>query len=189
MATPIEAALVILCAGLMAAPPKAAAQVASSLVQLQILVEEGDQVAVTRFDGTVAKGKIESVSASSVRLLQERKPLDVPESEVLAIRKKDSIRNGTKSGAVIGGGVGAGLGTLGAIAICSDFKCTPAAIAAVAATAGIGAGIGALVGVTLDSVFNRNPVVYRAAGSPSARIRVMPLLSKRQQGVQFSLSF
>ena len=70
---------------LMLASVEATAQVASSLEQLQILVEAGDEVTVTRFDRTMAKGKIEQVLASSLRLLQDRKPLELPQAELLEI--------------------------------------------------------------------------------------------------------
>ena len=171
------------------APPRTAAQVASSLVQLQLLVERGNEVTVTRVNGTVTKGKVDHVEASTLRLLQGTTSVPVSESEVREIRKRDPLRNGTWLGAVVGGTVGTALGTIGAFAFCGEFDCTPEAIAGVFLTAGLGAGIGAGVGLSMDSAFNRNPIVFRALPASATRIQMRPLLARGQKGFHVSISF
>ena len=166
------------------------AEQASSFEQLQVLVQKGDQVSVTTGDGKVTKGSIEAVSPSSLRLLQNRVPIEMAQMDVLEIKKKDPIANGVKMGALVGAGVGGGLGVLGALFSCGDADCAPEAVAAVALSIGFSAGIGAGIGALVDAVSNRNPVVYRAQPRTSTgRIRITPLLSADRKGVRLSLSF
>jgi hypothetical protein len=169
----------------------ALAQQASSFEQLQVLVQKGDQVSVTTGDGKVTKGSIEAVSTSSLRLVQNRVPIEMAQVDVLEIKKKDPIANGVKMGALVGAGVGAGFGFLGAIISCGDADCAPEAAAIGAATIGLSAGIGAGIGALVDAVSNRNPVVYRARPGTTTeqRIRITPLLSASRTGVRVSLSF
>jgi hypothetical protein len=110
--------------------------------------------------------------------------------DVLEIKKKDPISNGVKTGALIGAGVGGGLGVLGALFFCGDADCAPEAVAVAALSIGFSADNGAAVGALVDAISNRTPVVYRAPPRPStARIRITPLLSADRKGVRLSLSF
>ena len=166
------------------------AEQASSFEQLQVLVEKGDQVSVTTNDGKITKGTIEVVSASSLRLVRSGLPIEMAQTDVLEIKKKDPIANGVKMGALVGAGVGGGIGVLGALLSCSDSDCAADSVGAAAISMGFGAVIGAGVGALVDAVSNRNPVVYRARPRISAeRIRITPLLSPNRTGVRLSLSF
>jgi hypothetical protein len=157
---------------------------------LQVLVKPEDEVTVTRVDGTIAKGKIDQVETSTLRLLQDTIPVFVQESEIREIRKRDPIGNGTRLGAVVGGSVGLGLGILGALAFCGEFNCTPEAKAWTFVSAEFGAGVGAGVGLSLDAAFNRNAIVYRAPlPARGAHIHITPLLARGQKGFQLSVSF
>jgi hypothetical protein len=155
-----------------------------------VLVQKGDQVSVTTGDGKVTKGSIEAVSESSLRLLRNRVPIEMAQMDVLEIKKKDPIANGVKMGALVGAGIGGGLGVLGALFSCGDADCAPEAVAGVALSIGISAGIGAGIGTLVDAVSNRNPIVYRPRPrNPTTRIRITPLLSAERKGVRLSLSF
>ena len=165
------------------------AEQASSFEQLQVLVQKGDQVSVTTGDGKVTKGSVEAVSASSLRLVRNRVPIEMAQMDVLEIKKKDPIANGVKMGAFVGAGVGGGLGVLSALFTCGNADCAPEAVAGVALSIGFSAGIGAGIGALVDAVSNRNPVVYRAPPRTAARIRITPLLSADRKGVRLSLSF
>jgi hypothetical protein len=166
------------------------AEQASSFEQLQVLVQKGDQVSVTTGDGKVTKGSIEAVSASSLRLVRNRLSIEMAQMDVLEITKKDPIANGVKMGALVGAGVGGGLGVLGALFLCGNTDCALEAVGGVALSIGLSAGIGAGVGALVDAVSNRNPVVYRARpGTSTGRIRITPLLSADRKGVRLSLSF
>ena len=165
------------------------AQQASSFEQLQVLVQKGDQVSVTTGDGKVTKGSVEAVSASSLRLVRNRVPIEMAQMDVLEIKKKDPIADGVKTGILAGATVGAGVGVLGALFSCAHADCAPEAVAGVALSIGFCAGIGAGIGALADAVSNRNPVVYRAPPRTAARIRITPLLSAERKGVRLSLSF
>ena len=175
---------------LLLVPREASAQIATSFEQLQVLVQKGDKVSVTDLAGKVTKGRIEDVSTSSIRLVRDRMPIDLAEANVLEIRKKDPLGNGTKTGAIVGAGTAGGFAALVLFAFCDRNECVPTAMAGTALFAGIGAGIGAGLGVAIDAIAHRSSTVYRAKPTGSrARIHIAPMLSKGGKGVALSISF
>jgi len=176
---------------LLFSPTQGFARQASSFEQLKLRVHKGDQVTVTTGDGKVTKGRLEEISGSTLRLVRNAMPVELPEANVLEIKKKDPIGNG----ALMGAGVGAGLGVLLSSGSCRSSgglgRCAgPEGVAGVALAIGVGAGLGAGIGVLADAVIKRNPVVYR--GQPrtrTSRISFGPLLSAQRRGVGLSFSF
>ena len=169
---------------------EASAQTATSFEQLQVLVQKGDKVSVTDVAGKVTKGRIEDVSTSSLRLVRDRMSIELPEANILEIKKKDPLGNGAKNGALVGAGAFGGLAALVLFAFCERPECIPTAMAGTALFAGIGAGIGAAIGVGIDAIGNRSSTVYRAKPRGSAaRIQIAPMLSKESKGVALSISF
>jgi hypothetical protein len=154
------------------------------------LVQKGDKVSVTETDGTVTKGKIEDVSTSSLRLMRDRRSIELPESRVLEIKKKDPLGNGVRNGALVGAGVCGGLGALVAYSFCEGaVGCGLGATAVVALSAGIGAGVGAGIGLGIDAIKSRSITVYRAKPGRMTRFNIVPVLLKGSTGIAVSISF
>jgi hypothetical protein len=166
------------------------AQNASSFEQLQPLLQKGDKVSVTETDGKVTKGRIEEVSSSSLRLLRNRMPIELPEARVLEIKKKDPIGNGARTGAIVGGAIGGTLGGLIAAGFCeAGAYCIVGTAAGIALFGGIGAGTGAGIGVAIDAIMHRSTTVYRAKPGRAARFNLAPLVSKGGKGIALFISF
>jgi hypothetical protein len=162
----------------------AAAQVASSFEQLQVLVEANDKVLVRDFSGNQTRGRISVVSPSLLRLVVDGTPREFSPADVLEIRQRrgDSLGNG----AIIGLIAGAAFGSVGALIICAEeADCAGAATAAVLAYGAIGAGMG----VGVDALIRRERTIYRAPARPAASIRISPIVTKNRQGIAVSWKF
>lgn len=88
---------------------------AGTFDQLRVLVKPGDTISVIDPTGNEIRGKIETLSSSSMALLVAGRRRDLREDEIDTIRQRrpDSLRNG----ALWGFGIGAGLGTLAGLAL------------------------------------------------------------------------
>jgi hypothetical protein len=103
-------------------------------------VKKGDSVQVTDVAGHRVTGKLENVSASSIVVLVDGRPLDIPDADVRrVVRSRDSLWNGFAIGATFGA-VGGGMSCSG---VAGRLGCGTAAGLAYGA---IGAGIDALIG-------------------------------------------
>jgi hypothetical protein len=122
----------------------------------------GRPVEVIKRQGAAIKGELSGVSADSITVDAKHRTVDVPRSEVSAIR----VRSGKRRryaliGAVIGAGAGLGLGVAGSESLSNgaggDLTNLKPAI-----TVGAGA-VGALIGAVIGSmVGNRATTVYHA---------------------------
>jgi hypothetical protein len=168
-------------------PRFAMAQQTSSFEQLRVLVEPGDTVVVIDADGKATQGKIESLSAASLRLASKGSVREFGQRDAVEIRQRrgDSLKNGAIIGAVTGGG----LGTLGAVALCSHGWCRGNG-AEVAAAIVFCTGVGAAAGVGIDALFKPTQTIYRAPGQTAFNaVRVVPLLGGGRKGVAVRWSF
>ena len=183
--TVLSAATLMLAFLVLSPQPAAAQQEARSFEQLQILVKPGDRIFITDATGNVTEGRVAGLSKSSLTLKTKTATRDWAESDVLKIRqwRQDSLKNG----AIIGTGVGLGLGLLGAIAVCSEWgDCGGEAVAAVAIYAGIGAG----AGVGIDALIpSKQTVYFGGAPTTSSRINLKPIVGKSRKGVALAFSF
>jgi hypothetical protein len=140
-AATLALASIVCVAGL--APPAAAQGSATSETSFRSLaagVQRGDTLQVIDADGQKTTGRFESISASSIVLLVDGQPRDIPASTVRRIvRLRDPLWNGAALGAVMGLVAGAGG--------CAKGDCGALATGALFLGA-IGAGIDALVGGT-----------------------------------------
>ena len=177
-------AATLMLAFLVLSPQTATAQEARSFEQLQLLVKPGDRIFVTDAAGTVTEGRVAGLSNSTLSLKSKVSTKDWTEAEAFKIRqwRRDSLKNG----ALIGTGVGLGLGVLGAVIFCSEFRCGGEAVAVVAFYTGVGAGIG----VGVDALIPSKQVVFIGGTRTTlSRINLKPIISKSRKGVAVAFSF
>jgi hypothetical protein len=160
------------------------AQPATSFEQLQLLVKAGDTVSVTASSGQVIKGKIAQLSRSSIRLVVKGVPRNFAEVDVSEIkqRRSDSLGNGARNGAI----AGAVFGVIGAFfSDCRSGSCAGDRVAEVAVTTALCTGIG----VGIDALIVGTQVVYRPRGRITTGFKITPLLTRREKGINVSVSF
>lgn len=170
---------------LAAAAPMAQAQgVANTFQELRLLVKPGDTITVSDSTGLRITGKLADLSASSLGLLVDGRRRDLSESDVATIqqRRGDSLGNG----ALWGFGVGAGLGLAGGLAVAAGDGVSPLVIPLVALFYG---GIGSGIGVGVDAMIARQQVIYEKPRAATARVAVVPLLTRDLKAVRLSLRF
>lgn len=168
-------------------PSQVAAQQVSSFEQLQLLVKPGDKIEVFGTDGQSKKGKIESLTPTTLRLAIKGSIRDYAQKDALLIKQKrsDSLGNGAIIGAVAGGGV-AGVGL---IAYCSQGYCSRDAATIVAGTL-IYAGIGAAIGVGVDAMFKHRQTIYKLPEQTTLKsFSVAPVLTDGRKGAVLRVSF
>ena len=92
-----------------------------------------------------------------------------------------------KNGALIGTGVGFGIGLATVVAFCRGWNhCGGDAVAAVAIYTGLGTGIG----VGIDALIPARQTIYVGGSQTSVnRLKVGPLVGKSFKGVAVALSF
>jgi hypothetical protein len=163
------------------------AQQVSSFEQLQLLVKPGDKIDVIGVDGIRTKGKIESLTPSTLRLFTKGGIRDFAQKDALEVGQKrsDSLGNGALIGAVAGGGIMGGA----AIALCSGGDCDSSggqiALAIVAYT-----GIGAAIGVGIDAMFKHHQTIYKQLPQTTLRtLSVSPVLAAGNKGAVVRFSF
>ena len=141
------------------AATEASAQQASSFDELHLLVKPGDEIIVMEPGGAAAKGRIDELSSSSLRLRMKGSVRDLAEADVLEIRQRrdDSLRNGARNGAWIG----LGLGVLGSIAACQGIINRSGCAVAAFPIVGFYVGISAAIGVGIDALITRPQTIYR----------------------------
>jgi len=138
----------------------AAAQPPQDLPQGLARVEPGETVALLDTDGQRLAGRIASVSANGLTLVQAGRTMSVPLQRVARVTVADSNRNGMLIGALIGAGIGiAGGAAVNAICANEGGDCIAIVLGLAAAGAAGGAGIGWLG----DRV--HQPVLYALPGS------------------------
>jgi hypothetical protein len=163
------------------------AQTATSFEQLQLLVKPGDSVYVTDSSGNTVKGRISQLSSTSFGLTVNGQRRDLLQTDVWQIRqwRNDSLKNG----ALIGLGVGAGLGTVGAIGCWSaeGESCGAAAVGLI----GLAGGIGAAIGVGLDALIPAKQTIYQnyTSNRTSGTFRVAPIVNRKDKGIKVAFSF
>lgn len=152
-------------------------------------VKPGQTVWVTAADGTMTKGKVQTVGTTGVQLTSGAGRTSLPLSSIERIETRDSLKNGAIIGAIptavllgVGAGVVSGLDCLFKT-VCEDSANKHALIGAVA-----GAGIGALIGAAIDRAIPGRRVLYRAAGR-AARVTVTPAASPGHAGLRMTLAW
>ncbi len=160
-----------------------AAQQASTLEQLQVLVGPDDEVTVTEADGKLTWGRIIELSPSSLNLLVNGTSRQLNEAQILEIRQRrgDPLGNGAKNGAWVGLGFGTAVG----VAMCAADLCGLLPL-----TVGLYTAIGAGFGVGVDALRKGERIVYRAPVSVSSRgLHLTPVVANEQKGLRLSIGF
>ena len=155
----VRSRLVFLVLCLAVAPQVALAQgIAKSFDELRLLVRPGDTVTVTDSKtGTDVKGKIFTLSASSLILTVDKSQKEWREGDVSVIHQNrgDSLKNGALWGFAIGGALGVAAGV--SLAIEEDDG---AALAVGLVAGALYGGIGAGIGVGIDALVTTPQVIY-----------------------------
>ena len=164
----------------------AAAPAQTGAAEIRRRVKDGERVFIVDDQGRDWKGRIAGLGADGLTLLVGSQRADVPYSRIVRI---DRPRDGVWNGALIGLGIGAGLGLLGALAAAADDggwgTPNPADVARIAPL--VLGGIGAGIGLGLDAAIRHDTNLYRREGS--TRISVAPALGRSSGGVALSLSW
>lgn len=152
-------------------------------------MKPGDKIDVLGTDGVLIKGKIESLTPSSLRLTTKNGFHDFAQKDALEIRQKrgDSLANGAWIGALAGGGL---MGA-SAIALCGGggLDCDSGG-AEIAAIIVVYTGIGAAIGVGIDAMFNHRQTIYKQPAQTAFRnLVVAPLLTSGRKGAVVRFSF
>lgn len=145
-------------------------------------VRAGQTVWLNTVDGRELKGKIESVSATEIRVQTGQNVTPFLWPQVRLIETRDSIGNGLVKGAIVGGLSGL------AMAIAND--CSSNECGEVFYVPG-GTVIGAAAGTGIDLLLHKRHVLYRAAGSQTSLrvLQLRPIFQDNAKGVQLSLKF
>ena len=162
-----------------------ARHVATTFKDLQTSVRTGTTIAVKERNGKEAKGRLESVTGSSLRLrLRDAAALDFAENDVARITVSDTLWNGLLIGAAVGGGSFAAIGEEG----CTSPEAVPGCRrvsrgAGIATMAAIGAGIG----VGFDALHRRR--VFLGPAAHRARVSIRPEFGRRRTAIVLTSRF
>src|SRR5262245_23499575 len=162
---------------------------AHTLQDLQSGLHANDNIRLMHIDGTIVQGKLESVSATVLKLKVKGVIREYLAPQILTVRKQynDPIRNGAAIGALIGGGAGAVIGAAISDAFCDGCGTAQAGGALVFGL--LGAGIGAGSGALGDSLKRGYKTVYSMPRTANPRFNLSPVLSKNTKGVAVTLTF
>jgi hypothetical protein len=180
----ISSAIVVLMA-----PATASAQAAAD--EIQKAVRAGQKVAITDDQGREFNGRISTMTAGGLTVVSRGTPVALPYAGIVRIdRPHDTPANG----ALIGLGVGAGLG-IAALAAEDHASCEPAVFFScsnpsaggyVAAAAILG-GLGAAVGVGVDALIHRDRNIYRRSGG--THVALFPSFRRGAGAATLSISW
>ena len=162
--------------------PVGAQELASSFDQLRVLIKAGDTLTIAGRDGQETRGRLVRLTGTSLELDVDGATRLLSQDGVTTIRFRhaDSLANGAK----IGFGVGAGFGTLVAIAVVGELG-SAAAIPMILVYGAMGAGIG----VGVDGLQSSDKVIFSRPSPPSARLGISPVVGQGRRGVRLTLGF
>lgn len=170
------------------ASPPASAQTDAERIQAR--VTQGQNVSITDDQGRQVQGKIRALTADGLTLLVDGTTADVAYDRIVRI---DRPNDGLANGALIGLGVGAGLG-LAVIASEDQSDCLPATFfcsdtgtGGYVAGALLLGGLGTAVGVGIDALIHRDREIYRRGGGAVATIA--PVLGHGVRGAVLSVTW
>jgi hypothetical protein len=164
----------------------AAASAQTGAAEIRGRLKDGQKIFIVDDQGREWKGRVVGLGADGLTLLVGSHRTDVQYSRIVRI---DRPRDGVWDGALIGLGIGAGLGLLGALAAASDdggwASPDPGDVARIAPL--VLGGIGAGIGLGLDAAIRRETNLYQR--HEAARISLFPVLGRSSGGLAVSLSW
>ena len=167
---------------LLAASPVNGQEVATTFEELRRIVRIDESISVTDSAGATHKGRLASLSASSLQLRQGSGPsatfTERDVNNVAAVRS-DPLWNGML--------IGFAVGAIPVALVGGAASASPSEVAAVAAAYGT---IGLLSGLLIDVVNKQTiPIYIHAPQSRSLRLRLAPLYSSRRLGLQLVAAY
>lgn len=161
-----------------AAPGLARAQTpATSFDELRLRLKNGQTVVVTDTSGQRIKGKVRELSGSPPALaVLTPAPRTFVEGSIAEIRTTDSLL----TGALVGGGIGAGLALW-------DYLIDPSEPGN-GVIFGVAIGVGTAVGAGIDALIDGRRLLYRA-GPQERTVTIAPIAARNRKGVQVSVRF
>jgi hypothetical protein len=139
-------------------------------------VRSGLKVAVVDERGASVEGRVQEVSDRSVRLIVRGTSRDIPVGDIVRIERPDTVKNG----ALIGLGVGAGMGLFGALVDPGDASVF---LWRTAVNGVLCAGLGALIDAGTDS---RRTLYERG---PRTQARLRPVIGRHVRGVAATIDW
>lgn len=155
-------------------------------------VKPGQTVWAVTTDGVSTRGKVLSVSDSSLELLHNDQQTSLPIRRIQRVETRDSLKNGAIIGAIpAAAGVGFLAGFAAAFSNCPLFSnpgCETHAGAATALGAVTGAGAGALIGAGIDRLIPGRRIVYGSKSVP-IKITLLPAAGSAHLGTRLSVTW
>jgi hypothetical protein len=181
----------LVVAGLLLTAAAASAQ--ESATRFDALAERiqvGQRIWVTDATGREVRGRLERLSSDGLVLKADRiETFTVPDIRRVRARERDSLKNG----ALIGLGIGGGMGTAWCIGAIADDSGDIDARVECAEGFTVFPGLGALIGLAVDAMIpGRMRVVYQASlpqEASRASLVVVPWFSSRVKGMAVSFAF
>jgi hypothetical protein len=184
------AALLLVAGFLATAGAVSAQEPAASFDSLAARIQVGQLIWVTDTMGHEVRGRLERLSSDG--LVLRTNGLDMfaaPDVRRVRARDRDSLRNGTLVGLVIG----AGMGTAWCIGAIADDSGDIDAGVECAEGFTVFPGLGALIGLTIDAAIpGKVRVVYQASppqGASRVSVTVVPVFSSRTKGLTVVFAF
>lgn len=167
------------------AATNAEAQQARSFDELQLFAKPGDRITLTDVQGKVSRGTVVRLTDTALLLKTMNSTQEFSETDVREVRQK--LRDSLKNGWLIGGAIGAGLGTAVSVRNCSRLGwCGSAEVAMV----GIYSGLGMLIGTAVDASIQKTSVVFQHRDRGSlTHISLAPVFGKGRKGLSICVSF
>ena len=152
-----------------------------SFAELRTVLKASDYVRVVDRSGKETTGKLATLTDASIQISKKSKTREVARTDILRIVRID--KDSTLDGKLIGGVVGAGLMTVGAV---QDGGCD---YAICAVTIPMGFGIGVIVGSIVDRNITHKETVFDSASQTTLRWDSRPLVTKDKKGAALALRF
>jgi hypothetical protein len=177
--------MLLLVAGFLATAAAASAQeTAASFDVLAGRLQIGQLIWVTDPTGREVRGRLERLSSDGL-VLKGNPFVTLAAPDVRRVRTRD--RDSLKNGALVGLGIGGGMGTAWCIGAIADDSGDIDARVECAEGFTVFPGLGALIGLAIDAVIpGKMRVIYEASPSheaPRARLMVAPVVSSRLKGL------
>lgn len=185
MRKPLSFGLVLLAWFGALTTPARAQDIAQSFSELRLLIREGDRVVVTGTAGDAVRGRVESLSATSLVLARDGRLQTWSEADVVSIRQRrgDSLANGALIG--LAAGVGTVLVATAALRDASE-EIEPGFTAL---AAGVYGAAGAGIGAGIDALITSEYVVFERGRSAPVAVHIAPLLGRGTRGIGVAIAF
>jgi hypothetical protein len=180
------AASVLVAIGLIGGTKSAEAQAveqAASFEQLQMLVRPGNVITVIDDAGAKLRGRLISLSSSSLKLDLGNGQRTFEQARVQTIRQRraDSLADGAWTGLAVGMVIPA----IALLLLHDECYCGAAEVAGVIGAYG---GVGAGIGVGIDALVRRTKTIYSAPAA-AGRVRLTPLLTRDGSAMSVTIRF